>query len=511
MSKELLLVAKALSNEKDISEARVFQAIQEALETATRKLANKDINVRVQLNSRTGEYITYRRWLIVSDENYDVTKRKFKQTKVYEYTPYAYHINPLDRELSLSLAKAKFQSPIVGEYVEEIMESISFGRIAAQSARHVILQKIREAEREQIIEQFKCKLHQLIYGTVKKVTKDSIIIDVGGKVEAFLPRSEILPNEMFRVNDRVRAYLYDINVYARGPQLLVSRTKNEMLIELFKIEVPEIGESTIEIKAAAREPGNRAKIAVKTNDGRIDAVGACVGMRGARVQAISNELGGEKVDIVLWDDNEAQLVINAMSPVEIVSIIVDEDNHTMDLAVAKEHLSQAIGRNGQNVKLATELTGWTLNVMNVEEFEAKNQEESKKFTDLFVENLKIDPEIATILVQYGFSSVEEISYVSLEELSAIVEFDEEIIKEIRSRANNFLLMQALSPTSSSAEEDLLSMEGMTLELIKLLKAKGINSIEELAEQAVDDLTGIPGMSEEKAGRLIMKAREPWFQ
>ncbi len=324
------------------------------------------------------------------------------------------------------------------------MPSIEFGRIAAQTARQVIMQKVREAERQQIVDQFKSKFGQLVYGTVKKVTRDNIIIDLGGKAEAFMPRNEMLPNEMFRPNDRVRAYLYEITPQSRGPQLYVSRIRNEMLIELFRIEVPEIGENVIDVKAAAREPGNRAKIAVKTNDGRIDPVGACVGMRGARVQAVSSELGGERVDIILWDDNPAQLVINAMAPAEISSIVVDEDSHTMDLAVQKDQLSQAIGRNGQNVRLASQLTGWILNVMTIEEFNNKSQEESTKISSLFTSNLKIDEEIASLLVAHGFSSLEEIAYVPKEELMAIEEFDEEIVEELRNRANDILLTQALT-------------------------------------------------------------------
>ncbi|WP_019215916.1 transcription termination factor NusA, partial [Legionella tunisiensis] len=358
------------------------------------------------------------------------------------------------------------------------------------------------------------KLGQLVYGTVKKVTRDNIIIDLGGKAEAFMPRNEMLPNEMFRPNDRVRAYLYEITPQARGPQLYVSRTRNEMLVELFRIEVPEIGENVIEVKAAAREPGNRAKIAVKTNDGRIDPVGACVGMRGARVQAVSGELGGERVDIILWDDNPAQLVINAMAPADITSIVVDEDSHTMDLAVQKDQLSQAIGRSGQNVRLASQLTGWTLNVMTVEEFNNKSQEESSKIVNLFTTTLEIDEEIANLLVTHGFSSLEEIAYVPKEELLAIEEFDEEIVDELRNRANDTLLTQALTSGQGLAgtpTESLLEMDGMTEALANSLAAKGITTMDELAEQSVDELLDVHGMTEEQAAKLIMKAREPWFR
>jgi N utilization substance protein A len=418
-----------------------------------------------------------------------------------------------EHQLTLDDARERVPTIEIGSRIEEHMPSIEFGRIAAQTARQVIMQKVREAERRLVIEQFKNKLGQLIYGTVKKVTRDNIIIDLGGKAEAFMPRIEMLPQEMFRPNDRVRAYLYEILDNVRGPQLLVSRIRKEMLIELFRIEVPEIGENIIDVKAAAREPGNRAKIAVKTNDGRIDPIGACVGMRGARVQAVSSELGGERVDIILWDDNPAQLVINAMAPADITSIVVDEDTHTMDLAVHKDQLSQAIGRNGQNVRLASQLTGWTLNVMTVEDFEGKSQEESAKILTLFTSALEIDEEIAMLLVNNGFSSLEEIAYVPKEELLAIEEFDEEIVEELRNRANDTLLTQALTSGQAGGvpHESLLSMVGMTDQLAERMAAIGITTMDELAEQSVDELLGIEGMTEQKAGALIMKAREPWFQ
>lgn len=490
MSKELLLVAEALSNEKGVSKEVVLLAIQAALESATRKLSAEDLGVRVSLDNRTGEYETFRYWDVVEDEDFE-----FPSTQI-----------------SLTAARERSPSIQVGDRIEEPMTSIEFGRIAAQTARQVIMQKVREAERQQVVDQFQNKLGQLVYGTVKKATRDNIIIDLGGKAEAFMPRQEMLPNEMFRPNDRVRAYLYDITAQARGPQLFVSRVRNEMLIELFRIEVPEIGENIIEVKAAARDPGNRAKIAVKTNDGRIDPVGACVGMRGARVQAVSTELGGERVDIIVWDDNPAQLVINAMAPADISSIVVDEDTHTMDLAVQKDQLSQAIGRNGQNVRLASQLTGWTLNVMTVEDFNSKSELESSKIINLFTSSLDIDEEFAQLLVSNGFSSLEEIAYVPKEELMVIEEFDEEIVEELRNRANDILLAQALSSgeTAGSNSEDLMTMEGMTEELAASLAAKGIHTVEDLAEQSVDELLDIDGMTEENAGTLIMKAREPWF-
>jgi transcription termination/antitermination protein NusA len=490
MSKELLLVAEALSNSKGVSREVIFQAIQAALESATRKLSEADFGIRVKLNTRTGDYTTFRYWEVVADEDLDIP----------------------DKQITLDAAIVKDPEATIGGTVEEEVPSIEFGRIAAQTARQVILQKIREAERQLVTDAFKEKIGQLVYGTVKKVTRDSIIIDLGGKAEALMPRSEILPQEMFRVNDRVRAYLYDINPQSRGPQLLVSRTRTGMLIELFRIEVPEVGENIIDIKAAAREPGNRAKIAVKTNDGRIDPIGACVGMRGSRVQAVSSELGGERVDIILWDDNPAQLVINAMAPSDISSIVVDEDSHTMDLAVNPEQLSQAVGRNGQNVRLASNLTGWELNIMTIEEFENKTQEESGKIIKIFEEALDVDRDTAEFLVANGFSSLEEVAYVPKNELLEIEGFDEDIVNALRNRANDTLLKQALmTGQDDSKTQNLLSLEGMTEDIAKKLIDNGIDNIEVLAEQAVYDLLEIPGINEKLAGDLIMKAREPWFE
>ena len=491
MSKELLLVAEALSNEKGVSKEVVLSAIQSALESATRKLMGQEFGIQVILDPRQGDYTTTRYWDVVADDEVEFS----------------------DRQLTLEQAQEKKPNARIGDRIEEAVPSIEFGRIAAQTARHVIFQKIREAERRMMVDQFKAKIGQLVYGTVKKVTRDNIIIDLGGKAEAFLPRTDMLPQEMFRPNDRVRAYLYDIVEHPRGPQLLVSRTCKDMLVELFRIEVPEIGENIIQIKAAAREPGSRAKIAVKTNDGRIDPVGACVGMRGARVQAVSSELGGERVDIILWEDNPAQLVINAMAPAEISSIVVDEDAHVMDLAVHKDQLSQAIGRNGQNVRLASQLTGWTLNVMTMEAFEGKTQEESNKTIQLFVTSLEIDEEIANLLLSNGFSTLEEVAYVPKNELLAIEGFDEEIVEELRSRANNILLTQALSANEEANQKnlELVTMQGMTPELVVQLNTIGVTNMDELAESSVDELMALAFMTEEQAGKLIMKAREAWFK
>jgi N utilization substance protein A len=487
MSKELLLVAEALSNEKGVDKQVVLEAIQSAIETATRKLCGLEWGVRVKLDNRTGEYQTYRFWDVM-------------EAKDIEFP---------DRQLTLEEAQANHPNAKLGDHLEEPIESIAFGRIAAQTARQVLMQKVREAERNLVVDQYRAKVGHLIHGTVKKVTKDYLIIDLGGKAEAFLPRNEMLPQEMFRLNDRVRGLLYEISESPRGPQLLLSRSRIEMLTELFTIEVPEIGENIIQIKAAAREPGVRAKIAVKTNDGRIDPVGACVGMRGARVQAVSTELGGERVDIILWDDNPAQLVINAMAPAEISSIVVDEDSHTMDLAVQQEYLSQAIGRNGQNVRLASQLTGWTLNVMSVADLEGKNQQETQRVVQAFVKQMDIDEEIGQLLVASGFSTIEEIAYVPADELLAIEGFDEEIINELRNRANTALIAQALS--LEDMDTAMMSLPGMTNEVAQQLQSKGIKSLDELAELDIEELTTIPGVSEKTAGEWIMKAREPWFK
>lgn len=487
MSKELLLVAEALSNEKGVDKQVVFEAIQTAIETATRKLCGLEWGIRVKLDTRSGEYVTCRFWDVLEPNDIEFP----------------------DRQLTAEEAQERQANAQVGDHIEEVIESVAFGRIAAQTARQVIMQKVREAERNLVVQQYRAKVGHLVHGTVKKVTRDYMIVDLGGKAEAFLPRNEMLPQEMFRLNDRVRALLYEITDTPRGPQLLLSRSRIEMLTELFTIEVPEIGENIIQIKTAAREPGIRAKIAVKTNDGRIDPVGACVGMRGSRVQAVSTELGGERVDIILWDDNPAQLVINAMAPAEISSIVVDEDSHTMDLAVQPEHLSPAIGRNGQNVRLASQLTGWTLNVMSVADLEGKNEAESNRMVEMFVKNLDIDEEIAQVLVASGFSSVEEIAYVPSDEILTIEGFDEEIVNELKNRANTALIAQALS--LENVDGGIMALEGMTADIAQQLQNKGIKTLEDVAELDVEELTLIPGVSEKNAGKWIMKAREPWFK
>lgn len=489
MGKELLMVAEAVSNEKGVSKAVVLEAIQSAIESATQKLSPKDISVKVRLDSKTGDYESFRVWQVVEEDDFEFP----------------------DKQYTLEQARQRSEVIGIGECIEEPMESVEFGRIAAQAARQVIFQKVREAERRLVVDEYEKRIGELLSGVVKKTTRDNIIIDLGGKAEAFMPRSEMLPHEMFRPGDKVRSYLYEVSSQVRGAQLFVSRRHKQMLVELFKIEVPEIGEGIIEVKAAARDAGNRAKIAVKTNDGRIDPIGACVGMRGARVQAVSSAIGGERVDIVIWDDNPAQLVINAMAPAEITSIVVDEDTNTMDLAVNKEQLSQAIGKNGLNIRLATELCGWTLNVMTQEDFDEKTKQESASTVDMFINKLEIDEDIASVLVQFGFTSLEEVAYVPREELCEVDGFDDDIVDELRKRAGDALLAQALGSDEGSASEDLVTMKGMDEALLEQLVKHSIYTMDDLAEQSIDDLVDIENMTEERAGQLIMTAREPWFK
>ncbi|MGE4416915.1 MAG: transcription termination factor NusA, partial [Marinobacterium sp.] len=433
-----------------------------------------------------------RRWLVVSNDE----------------------VPALGTELTLEEALEIDPNLKPGDIWEEQVESVAFGRIAAQTAKQVIVQKVREAERAKVVEQYQDRKGELVAGTVKKVTRDNIIVDLGNNAEALLPRENLIPRESFRMGDRVRAVLQEVRSEGRGPQLVLSRTSNAMLIELFSIEVPEIAEDVIEIRAAARDPGARAKIAVKTNDGRIDPVGACVGMRGSRVQAVSNELGGERVDIILWDDNPAQLVINAMAPAEVASIVMDEESHSMDVAVAEEALAMAIGRSGQNVRLASELTGWTLNVMSEDEAAEKQQTEVGAVVDMFIKHLDIDEELAEILVAEGFTSIEEVAYVPEEEMLEIEEFDEELVEALRSRAKDALINLAIASEEQLGDaepaEDLLNMDGMERTLAFQLASRGIITMEDLAEQAVEDLLEVEGLTEEQAAELIMTARAPWF-
>ncbi len=493
MSKEILMVVDAVSNEKGVSKEIIFGAIEAALATATKKAHGGDIDVRVSIDRDTGDYEAFRRWLVVPDDA---------------------EIEFLDREIRLMDAIDIDPDYKVGDYVEEPLEAVDFGRISAQTAKQVIVQKVREAERAQVVEQYQDRVGELIMGTVKRTDRGNVTLDLGGNVEAMIRREEMIPRESFRPGDRVRGYLKEVRSEQRGPQLFISRTAPELLIELFKLEVPEAGEGLIEIKAAARDPGVRAKIAVKSNDQRIDPVGACVGMRGSRVQAVSNELAGERVDIILWDDNPAQFVINAMSPADVVSIVVDEDKHTMDIAVAEDNLSQAIGRGGQNIRLASELTGWTLNVMTETEAEQKSEEESAEILRGFMEQLDVDEEVASILVSEGFTTIEEVAYVPAAEMEQIEEFDEEIVEELRNRARDVLLTRAIATEeqlhNAEPAQDLLDLEGMDEELARHLAARGIVTQEDLAEQAVDDISDIEGLDETRASELIMAARAPWF-
>lgn len=510
MKKEILLVAETVSNEKDVDKELIFKAIEAALAMATKKKAGEDIDVRVAIDRRTGDYDTFRCWTVVADES-DVGDQ-FKD----EQLPF----DPL-KQMRLSEAKKRDENSQIGDVIEEHMPSVEFGRIAAQTAKQVIIQKVREAERAKIAEAYTNRIGELLSGIVKRITREGLIVDLGASVEAFVPREEMIPREEVRSEDRLRGYLYAVNPQVRGPQLLMSRTRPEMLIELFKIEVPEIGEELIEIKSAARDPGSRAKIAVKTNDGRIDPIGACVGMRGARVQAVSSELAGERIDIVLWDDNPVQLVINAMAPAEVASIVVDEDTKVMDVAVQEEQLSQAIGRNGQNVRLASELTGWIINVITVEEAAKKVVKESEGLQNLFMEQLAIDEELAEMLAREGFTSLEEVAYVAPQELLDIEDFDEELVETLQNRAKEALATQATTKQKSTVSDeqdkflephqDLLSLEGITEEIATTLAKKGVSSREALAELAVDDLLDIIELDRNKAGKLIMAARAPWFE
>jgi len=493
MSKEILMVAEAVSNEKGVDRAVIFDAMEQALAMATKKRYEENANIRVSIDRESGNYESFRWWEVVAD---DV-------------------LAELGTQLTTEEAEECDATLQVGDIYEESVDNVEFGRIAAQIAKQVIVQKVKDAERELIINRFRHRVGELLSGTVKKVTRDHIIVDFGDNAEGILPREELVGREIFRVNDRTRAILQSIREETRGPQLNLSRSVPEMLVQLFQIEVPEISEGIIEIKSAARDPGQRAKIAVKSKDARIDPVGACVGMRGSRVQAVSNELDEERVDIVLWDDNPAQLVINAMAPAEVESLIIDEDAGSMDVAVNEENLAQAIGKGGQNVRLASELTKWTINVMTTEDAAKKQEAESSDVVAILMEALDVDDDVATVLVDEGFTSVEEVAYVPLDEMKAIDGFDEEIAEELRARAKDALLTRALALeeklTRKEPAEDLLAMDGMTKQLAEQLCAIDVVTMEDLAEQAVDDLLVIDGLDADRAGQLIMTARAPWFE
>ncbi|MCX4193205.1 transcription termination factor NusA [Methylophaga sp. OBS1] len=492
-NKEILLVVDAMSNEKGVGKEVIFQAIEAALAMATRKRYEMALDAAVKIDRVTGNYETFRQWLVVEDEE---------------------ELESEETQITLEEARKKDPEAEVGGYIQEPMESVEFGRIAAQTAKQVIVQKVREAERAQVVDLYREKVGQMIHGTVKRVDRGNVTLDLGGNAEAFLPREEMIPRESFRAGDRIRGYLKEIRPEGRGPQLIVSRVAPQLLIELFTLEVPEISDGMIEIKGAARDPGLRAKIAVEAKESRIDPVGACVGMRGSRVQAVTNELAGERVDIILWDEDPARFAINAMAPAEVLSIVVDEDAHSMDIAVEDGQLSQAIGRSGQNVRLASQLTGWELNVMSASEADQKAESEIGELIQAFMTDLDVDEDVALILAQEGFSSLEEVAYVPEQEMLDIEEFDEDIVAELRSRARDVLLTRAIASEeqleSAAPSQELLDMDGMTRDLALTLASNKVTTLDDLAELAVDELVEIGGMNEEQAAAMIMKARESWF-
>ena len=494
MSKEILTVVEVVSNEKGVEKDVIFGAIEAALASAAAKKHEEDIDARVQIDRKTGEHETFRRWMVFEDES---TELEFP-----------------DQELRMIDAVDIDENATPGEYVEVPIDSVEFGRISAQMAKQVIVQKVREAERDQVTDEYKDREGELLSGLVKRVDRNGAYIDLGGNAEGFIPRENLIPREAIRMHDRVKALLAEVKDEPRGPQLILTRTSPQFLIELFKIEVPEVGQGLIEILGAARDPGLRAKISVKSNEPRIDPVGACVGIRGSRVQSVSNELAGERVDIILWNDNPAQYVINAMSPAEVISIVVDEDAHSMDVAVDEEKLSQAIGRGGQNIRLASELTEWELNVMTEVDADMKSEQETRGLIELFTGQLDVDEEVALILVQEGFASVEEVAYVPASELMQIEEFDEDIVDELRNRARDVLLTQAIVAEeiieNAEPADDLLELKGVSKTLASKLASKGVITREDLAELASDDLIEIHDMEKEKADALIMEARSHWF-
>ncbi|MDH2916463.1 MAG: transcription termination factor NusA [Gallionella sp.] len=490
MSREVLLLVDALAREKNVDKEIVFGALESALASATKKrFSDEEADVRVSINRQNGEYESFRRWQVMDDETFE--------------TP----------ELHVKLEEAQKRDPQIQleEFIEEPLENIDFGRIGAQAAKQVIFQKIRDAEREQILADFMERNEHLVSGTIKRIERGNAIVEFG-KIEALLPRDQMIPKENLRVGDRVRAYLLRVDRTVRGPQIILSRITTEFLKKLFELEVPEIEEGILEIVSASRDPGSRAKIAVRTNDQRLDPIGTCVGMRGSRVQAVTNELAGERVDIILWADDPATFVINGLAPAEVSSIVVDEDKHSMDVVIEEENLAQAIGRGGQNVRLATELTGWEINLMTVEQSAEKNEQEFAKVRDLFVSKLDVDEEVADILVQEGFNTLEEVAYVELEEMLAIEAFDEATVNELRSRARNALLTAAIVNEEQVEHgiEDLLKIDGMDEETARTLAGKGIGTQEQLADLDGDELVELTGMDSERANQLIMTARAPWF-
>ncbi|MSQ98536.1 MAG: transcription termination/antitermination protein NusA [Xanthomonadales bacterium] len=493
MSKEILLVVDAVSNEKGVSKDVIFEALEAALASAARKLTDDERDVRVTIDRATGDYATFRRWQVLVDDA---------------------EIEFAESQLLLGEAKKINPEVEVGGFIEEPMENAEFGRIAAQTAKQVIVQRVREAERAQVVKAYSNRTGELVNGIVKRVERGNVYIDLGGNAEAFISQRHMIQGETVRPGERLRAYLFEVREEVRGPQLFASRTIVEFLVALFELEVPEIGQELISIMGGARDPGRRAKIAVRSNDRRTDPIGACVGMRGSRVQAVSNELAGERIDIILWDENPAQFVINAMAPAEVASIVMDEEKQSMDIAVEESNLSQAIGRGGQNVRLASELTGWSLNVLTIEQAVQKSEEESRSILERFMQRLDVGEDVASILVQEGFSNIEEVAYVPESELMEIEEFDEEMVQEIRRRARDALLTQMIAKEEVLDENkpaaDLIELEGMTERLAYRLAEKGVRTQEDLAELAVDELTEYDEMTDEAAAALIMAARAPWF-
>ena len=544
MSNEILNVVKVVSAEKGVAEEIIFEAMEAALASATRKRHPEDLDVRVSIDRETGEYDTFRRWEIVGDASVVFTQEEADAAleKLLAEAPQPEgdgdsegdgdpegdgdsegdgeevvgpRVFDPNRQVLYSDVSARMPELGVGDFVEEPIESVASGRIAAQVAKQVIVQKVREAERAQVLEAYEGRVGEMVTGVVKRLERSSVILDLGGNAEAVVTRDEVIPREIVRPGDRLRGYLHDVRPEVRGPQLFVSRTAPELMVRLFTLEVPEIAEGLIEIMGCARDPGSRAKIGVRSKVARIDPVGACVGMRGSRVQAVSNELAGERVDIILWDENPAQYVINAMSPAEVVSIVVDEESGAMDVAVHEEQLSQAIGRSGQNVRLASQLTQWQINVMTEQQADEKNELEAGKFLSLFKDQLDVDEEVALILLQEGFTSIEDVAYVPEEEMLAIDEFDEELCRELQSRARDVLLIREIASeegvSSGAPAEDLLLLDGMDTELAKELASKGVTTREALADLSVDDFTEIVDIEPERAGTLIMTARAIWFE
>ena len=490
MSKNILQMVEVVSNEKAVEKEVIFEALEAALASATKERYGDEADVRVAIDRSTGEYESFRRWTVLEDDSEE-----------FEFP---------ERQIKLTYALKDHPGIEANAVIEQKVDSVDFGRIGAQKAKQVIVQKVREAERAQVVEAYKSRVGELITGMVKRLERGSVILDLGGNAEAIIPREHLIPREPARPGDRMRGYLYEVSPQQRGPQLFLSRTSPKYLMELFKLEVPEIAQGLIELKGAARDPGLRAKIAVQAKDKRIDPVGACVGMRGSRVQSVSNELAGERVDIVPWDDNIAQFVINAMAPAEVENIVVDEESHSMTIGVAEDKLAQAIGRGGQNVRLASELTGWVLNVMTAAEAEAKKETENQSVQQMFQQSLDVDAEVASILVQEGFTTLEEVAYVPPEELAQIEEFDEQIVEELRNRARDMLLTKAIAKAERAADvkpaDDLLALEDMDEDTAYALAAAGVVTCENLADLATDELLESVQMDEARASALIMAAR-----